>query len=283
MMEERGMKAVLKIFLGVNFLVLLATPFFLLTAQAQTSSPDVGLVTKLTGEATYWNKAEKKPARVQAFMKVRQGDNFKLSKDGALTLLYFASGRQEAWKSPAAFMAGEAESVAKAGKKTTPPEVKMMPVSAIKKIAGAPFPLPRAEGGAAGATQMHRMAAGRAGATAAKSMEPPSRAGATPMMEKDSPGRSGAIQTMAPVCPVPPSPEVVQKGIKEAEAVYQDLKQKAGADDFTPDLYFLGVLAEYRQFSAMNKILDVLLKQNPGEPALKEMKSWVQTQSLCGG
>lgn len=268
-------------------LVLIALFLCTAGALAQSSSPDVGLVTKLAGEATYWNKEEKKQTRVQAFMKVRKGDNFKLSKDGALTLLYFAGGRQETWKGPAVFMAGEAESAAKGGKKVASPEVKMMPASAIQKIAAAPFPLPRSGVGSSGATQMLRSAPGRTGATAAKSMVPPDRAGATPMMEKSPPGRSGAIQTMAPVCPVPskdaPSPEVVRKEIKQAEAVYQDLKQKAGADDFTPELYFLGVLAEYRQYSEMNKILDDLLKKNPGDPALKEMKTWVRTQSLCGG
>ncbi len=255
-------------------------------ALAQTSSPDVGLVTKLTGETTYWNKEEKKPARVQAFMKVRQGDNFKLSKDSGLTLLYFASGRQETWKGPGTLVAGDGESAAKGGKKQAPPEVKMMPASAIQKIAAAPFLQSRSGGTPSGATQLPRMAPGRTGATASKSMAPPDRSGATPMMEKSPPGRSGAIQTMAPVCTVPPPmppPEVVQKEIKQAEAVYQDLKQKAGADDFTPELYFLVVLAEYRQYTEMNKILDDLLKKKPGDPDLKEMKAWVRAQSLCGG
>jgi hypothetical protein len=268
--------------LGLIALFLSAAP-----ALAQTSSPDVGLVTKMAGEAAYWNKEEKKPAPVQAFMKVRQGDNFKLSKDSSLQLLYFANGRQETWKGPAALVAGDAASVAKGGKKAAAPEVKMMPPSAIKKIAAAPFLLARTGAGPAGATQMPRAAPGRAGGTAMKSMEPPGRSGATPMMEQAPPGRSGAIQTMAPVCPVPskdaPSPEVIQKEIKQAEAVYQDLKQKAGADDFTPELYFLGVLAENRQYSEMNKILDNLLQKKPGDAALKELKAWVRAQSLCGG
>jgi hypothetical protein len=134
---------------------------------------------------------------------------------------------------------------------------------------------------------MPRSTDNRAGATVMKSMEPPDRAGGTPLMEKSSQGRSGAIQTMAPVCPVPskdaPSPEVIRKEIKQAEAVYQDLKQKAAADDFTPELYFLGVLAEYRQYAEMNKILDKMLQKNPGDAALKELKAWVVFQSTCGG
>lgn len=253
-------------------LVLLAFILSPVAAFSQTSTPDVGLVTKLTGKATYRNNEEKKPAPVRAFMKVRQGDNIKLAKDSSLTLLYFTGGRQETWKGPATFVAGESASKAKGSKKAASPEVKMMPSSAIKKIAAAPFLLTQADAGSAGATQMKRGA--------------PGSSGATPMMEKAPPGRSGAIQTMAPVCKVPPpgpSPEKAKKMLKEAQAVYQDLKKKAGPDDFTPELYYLGVLAECRRYSEMNKMLDEMLQKKPGDAALKKMKSWVRTQTLCGG
>lgn len=63
---------------------------------AAATSPDVGLVTKLSGEATYWNKDEqRRPTQARAFMKLRQGDHFKLAGPGSLQLLYFTSGRQE--------------------------------------------------------------------------------------------------------------------------------------------------------------------------------------------
>lgn len=264
----------------------LALAAFLLSAApspAQTSAPDAGLVTKLSGKAVYWNKEEKKPAAAQAFMKVRQGDHLKLSKGAALTLLYFTGGRQETWKGPATLVVGKAAGTAKG--KAAAPEVKMLPGSAIQKIAAAPFLSAQAGAGPAGATQMPRSAPGRGGGTAMQSMEPPGRAGATPMMEK-APGRSGAIQTMAPVCVIPPkgpSPEEARKAVEQAQAVYQDLKKKAAPDDFTPELYFLGVLAENRQYAEMNKILDGLLQKKPGDQALKEWKAWVRTQTLCGG
>ena len=262
---------------------LLAGLLLAATALAQSSSPDVGLVTRLEGKATYRNSQEKKPAAVKAFMKVRQGDNLKLAKGSSLTLLYFAGGRQEAWK--AVFMAEVSASKAK-GKKAALPEIKMMPASAIKKIAGAPFLLARADAGPAGATQMPRMAPGRSGITAMKSMTPAGRSGATPMMEKAPPGRSGAIQTMAPVCKLPPpgpSPEKARKMLKEAQTVYQDLKKQAGPGDFTPELYYLGVLAECRKYSEMNKMLDGMLQKKPGDAALLQMKTWVRNQTLCGG
>ena len=106
------------------------------------------------------------------------------------------------------------------------------------------------------------------------------------MMEKAPPGRSGAIQTMAPVCKLPPpgpSPEEVRKIMKNGETVYQELKKKAGPGDFTPELYFLGVLAKCRKYDEMNHMLDQMLQKKPGDPGLKEMKVWVQRQTLCGG
>ena len=66
--------------------VWLVAPALLLSAAAapaQTSSPNIGLVTKLSGEATYWNKDDhKQPTQAQAFMKVRQGDHLKLARAG---------------------------------------------------------------------------------------------------------------------------------------------------------------------------------------------------------
>ena len=65
------------------------------------SAPDVGLVTGLSGEVTYANPAEKQiPAPAQAFLKIREGDQFKLAPGALLQLTYFASGRQETWHGP---------------------------------------------------------------------------------------------------------------------------------------------------------------------------------------
>ena len=51
--------------------------FFLSPAAAQE---DVGMVTRLSGEAVYWGAADHgKSSSAQAFMKVRDGDFFKIS------------------------------------------------------------------------------------------------------------------------------------------------------------------------------------------------------------
>ncbi len=128
----------------IGFLCLAVFVSFLKsTVAAQTSLPDVGLITNLSGEATYWNKADTpKPINLRVFMKVRLGDRLKLPAMGSLTLLYFAGGRQETWKGPVILMAGEHESKLLGGKQPAiKPEVKVLPVKASRQLEGAPLPL----------------------------------------------------------------------------------------------------------------------------------------------
>ncbi|MGA9755103.1 MAG: hypothetical protein WBV23_08155 [Desulfobaccales bacterium] len=221
--------------------------FLTATVAAQTSLPDVGLITKLTGEATYWNKGDnKEPTKVQAFMKVRQGDHLKLPAAASLTLLYFASGRQETWKGPATLMAGDQESRVLGGKQPAPqPEVKIFPAKATKQMVGAPLPLSSA-----------------------------------------SMSKSGVIQTMGSRCETAPKTAAplsseAQREIKEAEKVYRGLKKTAAADDVTPELYFLGVLAEYNQYPEMAKMVDAMLQKRPGDAGLKDLKAWVRSQAAA--
>jgi hypothetical protein len=226
------------------------TVFLAAAAAAQTSLPDVGLITKLSGDVRFSNEAEKKePAKVQAFMKVRRGDRLKLPEAGSLTLLYFASGRQESWKGPGTIIAGDTESAAAGGQQPpSPPEVKLISTKASRQMAGAP-----------------------------------------PVLTPADFGNSGVIQTMAPTCPAPekaaaPVPRTyeAQRKIKEAEKLYQELKKGAAADDVTPELYLFGVLAEYKQFPEMVKMIDAMLEKRPGDAALKNLKASVRAQATGG-
>jgi hypothetical protein len=230
------------------FCLAVFTSFLVATAAAQTSLPDVGLITQLSGEATYWNNGDKqKPAPVQAFMKVRRGDHLKLPAAASLTFLYFASGRQETWKGPATLMAGNQKSKVLGGKQPTPqPEVKIFPAKATRQMAGAPLHLP-----------------------------------------PSSINKSGVIQTMGARCETTPETAAplssqAQRKIKEAEKVYRDLKSVAAADDVTPELYLFGVLAKYKQYPAMTKVVDTMLQKRPGDVALKDLKACVQSQALKG-
>jgi len=233
---------------GLICLVVLAS-FMAAAVSAQTDLPDVGIITKLSGAATFSNKGEQKgPAKVQAFMKVRRGDRLELAPAASLTLLYFGNGRQETWKGPATLMAGDTESAAQGDRQPLPqPEVKILPVKASKRIAAVP-------------------------------------------LSPSSPGKSGAIQTMSarPVptttikAPAAPLSADAQAKIKEARQVYQDLKKSASTDDITPELYFVSVLAEYKQFRDMDIVVDAMLRKRPGDHALAELKAWGRSQAVAG-
>jgi CHAT domain-containing protein len=244
-MEGAMMKAKSRVKLSGLLCLTVLIVFLAATAAAQTSLPDVGLITKVSGDVTFSNQTEnKEPAKVQAFMKVRRGDNFKLNEAGSLTLLYFASGRQETWKGPATFVAGATESAAVgAGKSPPHPEVKLIPTKATKQIQGAPSPLPGS-----------------------------------------SISIWGGIQTMTPADLAPPGPpaplsEEAQRQIKEAEGIYQDLSKTAAASDVTPELYLLSVLGKYGQYAEMDKLVDTMLRKTPGDEAFKDLKAWVQSKS----
>ncbi len=216
-------------------------------APAQTASPDVGLVTQLCGAATYWNQDEQKePAPVRAFMKVRRGDNLKVDAAAALQLLYFASGRQETWKGPVTLMVGDLESTAAGDQKPLPkPEVQLLPTKVTRRLAGASLPLPRSSLFFSGVTQTRGV----------KTPEPGTTAPARPLSAAD------------------------RGKIKEAEKIYQDLRAKAAADDLTPELFFLAVLAEYQQYPRMEKLIDAMREKRPGDAVLNDLKAWVRSRS----
>ena len=104
----------------------------IMVGGAQAQSPDVGLVNMLAGEVSYASEGAA-AAKVQSFMKVRQGDRFTVPAGGAVRVVYFQGGRQETWKGPASFKAG-----ARQGEGGTPTEVTVLPASVPQKIAQVP-------------------------------------------------------------------------------------------------------------------------------------------------
>ena len=214
---------------------------------AQTSCVDVGLVTKLNGKAIYWNKNEQnQPAPVQAFMKLHKEDNLKLFGSSSLQLLYFDSGRQETWKGPGTLLIGDTEStVSSEEKPLSPPEVVFFPTQVTKRLDAAPLPLPRSRTCYSGVMY--------------------TRTTKSPCSEKAK-------------APVLLSAED-QRKIKEAKKIFEDLRKKAKADDITPELYYLGVLAVYKQYKKMEKLINTMEEKRPGNATLSDLKIWVQTQS----
>lgn len=249
-------------------------------APVRTASPDAALVTQLTGPATFWNRIEEQqPSAVQAFMKVHQGDHFKLPGECTLTLLYFTSGRQETWRGPVTLAAGLESSQVEGAKDAAPqPEVKLLSTRVSGKMGCSPLPdtRPLLRGSGYGIppigavkVEPHEVAV---------AARPAVGAGTSARVVQKPPryiGRANALQEL-----------------NDAEATYRSLRQQAAADDLTPELYYLGVLAEYRNYlewekrvnhmeiekllsanhMEMEKLLNYMLAQKPGDPALQRLK-----------
>jgi hypothetical protein len=82
--------------------------WFTLTVATAGAADDVGLVNQIAGEVQY-RPAGGTATRASAFMKVREGDAFKLAAGARLRLTYFDGGRQETWDGPADLTAGRGQ------------------------------------------------------------------------------------------------------------------------------------------------------------------------------
>jgi hypothetical protein len=209
---------------------------------AQTIPPDVGIITQLSGEVTYWNEEyQKTPEKAQAFMKIFQGDYFQGEAKAIIQLVYFLNGRRETWKGPATFIVGETQSRAKSEKGIqAQPEVKMLPSGVLDGVRRVPVLLRRAG---------------------------LSRSG---IMQIRGPGES------LPKSKVPSEEERAE--IAMAKENYRNLRNQTKEEDITPELYLLGILAKYDQFEELDKVIKDTLKKLPNNEVLKKLEEWVQTQ-----
>ena len=215
---------------------------------AQPPPSDVGLVTKLTGEVTYWNEGyQKTPASAEGFMKVRKGDHFKVPAGGLMQLVYFQSSQQETWKGPAAFVVGDGRSQPE-GEAKSQPEVIVLPPGAQQGIQRIPVLLRRAGLSRSGAMQVRGVP-----------RPEPRTSSAPPALTQEE-----------------------QAEIAVARETYQGMRKKAPADDVTAEMYFLGVLNDYEQYEEMEKVLKEALKKQPGNDLLKDLEKWVSAQKSKG-
>ncbi len=100
---------------------------------AMAQGPDVGLINQVAGEVSYVSGSG--AGKVQAFMKMRQGDRFTVAAGAQLKVVYFQNGRQETWRGPAGFKSGAAHSEPLAGAVY---EVANLPVGVPQKIQRIP-------------------------------------------------------------------------------------------------------------------------------------------------
>jgi hypothetical protein len=241
--------------------------FLLISApDGWAATTDVGLVTGLSGEVTYWHPEEKHPpTRAQAFLKIRDGDHFQLHAGSQVQLTYFASCRQETWKGPVTLEVGEQESRAM-GKEPPPSplEVKVLMAKVAKRMKGIPTVVSRSEVQATKDSKTDRQF----------------WVGQKPWRGEYS--GTEQVQKLARLKPPPPRSrslsEQDKKTVAEAQKVYQDLKNQAKADDLTPDIYLLSVYAVYGQYGEMDQLLSLML-YNREDPNLRKLKAWARAQA----
>lgn len=241
------MKSFYRSFLSfIGFICLGAIAILLteISTESKNLPPDVGLVTQLSGDATYWNEAyQKAPEKAQTFMRIRRGDHFKVVAGAVVQLVYFQNGRQETWKGPVAMMVGETQSRPEGERGLqAQPEVIILPAGTSQGIRRIPALLRRAGLGRSGGIQVRGTGEG-----SQKAIVPTKEEHAEIAMAKEN---------------------------------YQRLRKQARPDDITPELSLLGILADYEQFEEMEKVVKDALKIQPDNEVLKELEEWVRIQRL---
>jgi hypothetical protein len=102
-------------------------------AAAYAQGTDVGLINQVAGEVGYVSSSG--TGKVQAFMKMRQGDRFNVAAGALLKVVYFQNGRQETWRGPSGFRSGPEHGEPLAGAVY---EVAHLPVGVAQKVQRIP-------------------------------------------------------------------------------------------------------------------------------------------------
>jgi len=214
------------------------------STEAQVLPPDVGLITRLSGDVIYRNESyQRTPEKAQAFMRIREGDHFKIPAEAMVQLIYFQSARKETWQGPVVFVVDEVQSRAEGEKGAqTQPEVTILPTEASQTMRCIPILLRRAGISRSGTMQVR--------------------------------GINEASQESLKLS------QEEQVGIRMAKENYRSMRNQTEADDITPEMYLLGVLANYDKFEEMEQVLKEAQKIQPRSPVLKTLEEWVKTQKM---
>lgn len=125
-MEIAGDGMLRKLIIGI---VMAAT-----SAWASAQGADVGLVNLVVGDVTF-APLSGSPGKVQAFMRLRDGDRVTVPAGGQVRIVFFDGARQERWSGPASFRAAKAQSEPISGK---PTDVQVLPASVPQRISRVP-------------------------------------------------------------------------------------------------------------------------------------------------
>ena len=103
-------------------------------ALAHAQGADIGLVNLVSGDVTF-APLSGAPGKVQAFMRVRDGDRITVPQGGQVRIVYFEGARQERWNGPSSFRAGKTQGEPITGKAA---EVQNLPASVPQRISRVP-------------------------------------------------------------------------------------------------------------------------------------------------
>ena len=104
------------------------------SALALAQGADVGLVNLVAGDVTF-APLSGAPGKVQAFMRLRDGDRVTVPAGGQIRVVFFDGARQERWSGPASFRAGKSQGEPISGK---PTDVQVLPASVPQRISRVP-------------------------------------------------------------------------------------------------------------------------------------------------
>ncbi len=144
----------------MKFLSTLTACLFVFAPSAfAQSAADAGMINQLSGEVSYQSGGVA-AARASAYMKLRDGDVVRVASGASVRVVYFANGRQEAWKGPASFTVGANESRAAqaAPGNTAQPDISQLPGGVPAKLAQTPEMMAIAKLGRAGSVTVRGVA-----------------------------------------------------------------------------------------------------------------------------
>lgn len=90
-------------------------------------------------------------------------------------------------------------------------------------------------------------------------------------------GRAGGIAVRGGGKPGRLSSEQ-QAELSQAKATYAQLRQKASAEDITPELYYYSVLQDHLLYSDMKAVTEEMLKRQPNNPEAQELAAYVKSR-----
>ena len=91
-------------------------------------------------------------------------------------------------------------------------------------------------------------------------------------------GRSGGIAVRGGGKPGRLSAEQ-QAEVTQAKAIYTQMRQKAPAEDITPELYFYSVLQDHLLYDEMKTVTDEMLKRQPNNAEAQELAAYVKSRT----